>query len=58
MDPKRRDIVLTQHHHMGVDESKAIHHDLALYRLNGINHNPNRPLVQLFKALLGVDVGA
>jgi len=41
--------LMTQHHELRIDETKAVNDNLALYALDGINDHGNRSLIQGFK---------
>lgn len=42
--------------HMRVDQPEGVDDDLPLHALNRVHHHGYRPVVQLFKAGLGVDI--
>lgn len=44
---------LTQHHGLWVNEPKRIDDHLPFHTLNGVDHNSNRPLIELLKTLQG-----
>ena len=54
--PHQSPPILLKGWHLGVDEAECVDDHLALDRLDGVDDNGNRTLVQGFKALRGTAV--
>ena len=55
---RRLSRLLTEHHHVRVDQTESIDNNFAFDALDGVNDHGNGSVREGLKALLGVDVDA
>ena len=48
--------LLAQHHHVRVDQTEGVYHNLPLDALDGVHHHGHGAVREGLEALLGVDV--